>query len=367
MVVRIVAALLPLLVHASTALGQGVQSMRSGSIEYRFEPGAERLVATVASRALATPLPVVPADVLNGDPPITVWFAASESQFDSLTSGLAPHWGAGVAFPDQGIIVVPAYASSRGSPDQLEGVLRHEFAHIALQRYLGGVQVPHWFTEGYATWAAGQLDESAGWILRLAFVTGRAPPLDSLALDWPAGSSEARVAYLLSASAIEFLHERGGDRVMRIFLDRWRSGTTFERAMHDVYGLSLGQLEKYWSASVRRRYGWMLFLAQSVVIWAITATIVIALFAIRRRRDRARLARMRAHEIPDDPAYWLHDYDPASGPGASGPGDADPASAQPTGSSISPAAGDAQEPPAGERVTKRSVDGVDPPEHLLPS
>jgi Peptidase MA superfamily len=355
-----------LAVHASAA-AQGFQSMRNGSIDYRFEPGAERLVATVAERALGSPLPVVPADVLNGDPPITVWFAASESQFDSLTSGLAPHWGAGVAFPEQGIIVVPAYASSRGSPDQLDRVLRHEFAHIALQRYLGGVQVPHWFTEGYSTWAAGQLDESAGWILRLAFVTGRAPPLDSLALDWPAGTSEARVAYLLSASAIEFLHDRGGDRVMRIFLDRWRSGTTFERAMHDVYGLSLGQLEKYWSASVRRRYGWTLFLAQSVVIWAITATIVIALFGIRRRRDRARLARMRAHEIPDDPAYWLHDDDPTSDPGGSGAAEAGSTSTLQAGPSISSGSDPAQEPPAGERVTNRSVDGVDPPEHLLPS
>jgi len=343
--------------------------MRRGSIDYRFESGAERLVASIAEAALARPLPVVPADVLDTDPPITVYLAASEAQFDSLTAGLAPHWGAGVAFPDQGIIVLPGFASARGSPDQLDRVLRHEFAHVALQRYLGPARVPRWFTEGYATWAAGQLDDASGWILRLAFVTGRAPPLDSLALDWPAGSSEARVAYLLSASAIEFLHERGGDRVMRIFLDRWRAGVPFDRAIHDVYGLSPGQLEKYWSGSVRRRYGWVLFLTQSVVIWAITATIVVALFAVRRRRDRARLARMRAHEIPDDPAFWMHDIEPQPEPdrpaSTQGPGQAGNPAADPIHRSGRPEP--SAEPGETARNTTPSVDEVEPPEHLLPS
>ncbi len=166
--------------------------------------------------------------------------------------------------------------------------------------------MPRWFTEGYATWAAGQLDVNAGWLLRLAFLTGRAPPLDSLTLDWPARTTDARIAYLLSASVLGYLHDNGGDRALRLFLGRWREDGRFERALFDTYGLGLAQLERYWSEYVRRRYGWLTFAAQSIVIWTFTGLLVAIMFMIRRRRDRARLERLRANEIPDDPEFWVH-------------------------------------------------------------
>ncbi len=37
--------------------------------------------------------------------------------------------------------------------------------------------------------------------------------------------------------------------------------------------------------------------------------LVTVLFFIRRRRDRQRLARLRATEPPDAPAFWLEDPD----------------------------------------------------------
>jgi len=33
--------------------------------------------------------------------------------------------------------------------------------------------------------------------------------------------------------------------------------------------------------------------------------VLVALFSLRRRRDRIRLAQLRATEPPDEPAYWL--------------------------------------------------------------
>jgi hypothetical protein len=300
----------------------GRQELRSGPLRFVFHPADERLAQALARSALITPLPVLPPDIL-ADSIVTVYLARDEAAFDSLTGGRAPEWGAGVAFPDAGIIVLPAYTSRRGGEIDLAGVLRHEIAHVALQRWLGGLRSPVWFTEGYATWAAGQLDAEAGWLLRLAFVTGRAPPLDSLALGWPAGAIDARVAYLLSASAVEFLHRGGGDRVMRIFMERWRSSGSFETALFEVYGYGLAQFESVWSKDVRRRYGWLRFLAQSTVVWTIIGIIVIALFIIRRRRDRRRLARLRETEPPDRPAYWLGEDQPEAtqpGPPEPGPG-----------------------------------------------
>lgn len=300
------------------------QELRRGPLIFRFAPGDSALAEQLA-RTAALPLPALPPDA-PGDS-ILILLANDEAAFDSLTGGRVPEWGAGVAFPDAGVIVLPAYASRRGPVHELAGVLRHEIAHVALQQYLAGARVPRWFTEGYATWVAGQFDANAGWMLRLAFLTDRAPPLDSLVLDWPAHTADARVAYLLSASAVQWLHERGGERVLRMFLERWKLTGAFETALFDVYGLRLHQLEEHWSTSVRRRFGWLLFLAQTLVIWAILAVIVIALWVIRRQRNRRKLERLRATEIPDDPAFWV--VPPAGEDTVTAPPDGPDASAAP--------------------------------------
>jgi hypothetical protein len=294
-----------LLIALAGALPQG--EVRQANLVVRHGPGGEGLArALLASVERAGPLPALPADALEAPPPILIHLAPDEAAFEALTGGRAPEWGAGVAMPEAGVIVLPGYSSPRrGGTQELSRVLRHELAHIALHRWLGPAQVPRWFSEGYATWAAGQFDESAGWILRLAFLMRRAPPLDSLVLDWPAATADARIAYLLSASAVQYLHANGGERALAIFLIRWREGGDFERSLRATYGLTLGQLERFWGASVRRRYGWLLFFAQATVLWTLFTILLLGLFLLRRRRDRAKWQRLRAAEPPDQPAYWL--------------------------------------------------------------
>lgn len=294
----------PLALLLALLLPQEPVSIRDGNLIVRAWPGTVPLAESLLGRS-HTPFPGLPADVLDQPPAIRILLPGDEAAFDAVTGGRTPDWGAGVALPDSGIIVLPAYASPRGRLPDLPRVLRHELAHVALQRYLGAARVPRWFSEGYATWAAGQLDADAGWILRLAFLTRRAPPLDSITLTWPEGAADARVAYLLSASAVEYLHDNGGERVLAIFLEQWRASGSFENALRGTYGLTIEQLEHYWGRAVRRRYGWLLFFAQATVLWAIFTVIALILWTIRRRRDRRRLERLRATEPPDDPAYWM--------------------------------------------------------------
>lgn len=272
----------------------------------RTSPALSGMAARLLEIARAAPpLPALSSNVLDQGAPIEILLAPDEQSFAALTGGRAPEWGAGVADPERGLIVLPAYASTRGSMLDLPTVLRHEIAHVALQRELDPAAIPRWFSEGYATWAAGQLDLEAGWLLRMAFLTGRAPPLDSLILDWPAGATDARIAYLLSASAIEWLNARGGERALRLFFADWKRLGRFDQALRATYGLTPGQLERYWSRDVRRRYGWLLFFAQATVAWAVLTLLVMVLFVIRRRRDRRKLERLRRTEGPDLPAWWL--------------------------------------------------------------
>jgi hypothetical protein len=313
-----VAALIAALVALLPAVAQQ-GAVRSGDVVIRFWPGQERLAQSLLPPAAAFEFAGLPADVLRRGSDVTVFLAPDAARFDSLTGGRTPEWGAGVAFPQSAVIVIPGYVSARAGTHELPRILRHELAHVALQRHLGDARVPRWFTEGYATWSAGQLDADAGWQLRLALATERAPPLDSLTLDWPLLAADARIAYLLSASAVRYLNSLGSATTLERLLDRWAESAVFEASLREVYVFSSPQFERLWRAHVKRRFGWLQILAQTAFIWLVATLLVLALFIIRRRRDRRRLEELRRNEPPDLPAYWneLPD-DPSAADGEDG-------------------------------------------------
>jgi hypothetical protein len=280
------------------------EAVVAGPVTIHYWPGQEALATRLAQQVAASPaLPALPEDVLEYGP-VNVFLAPDTERWDSLTGGAVPEWGAGVADPVSGLIVLPTYDWVRTPLHTVHRTLRHELAHVGLQRYVGPARTPRWFTEGYAQWAAGQWDWDSAWRLRLALASQRAPPLDSLTLDWPSATADARIAYLLSASAVAYLVDRSGERGLQVFLDRWRQEQDFEAAFRNVYGRTMGQFEEDWRRHVRRTYGWGVLLGHSLFFWLIAAVVLLALFAIRRRRDRERMEQLRATEIPDDPAYW---------------------------------------------------------------
>lgn len=252
------------------------------------------------------PLPALPRDALRRGGPVTIYLAPDPDKFDELAGGHPPEWSAGVAIPAKRVIVLPGFLSKRAEPYRLGRILQHELAHVALHDYLAPAQLPRWFDEGYAQWAAGEWGWEGAWQLWLAFVTERAPPLDSISLDWPYADSDARVAYLLAVSAVGYLVEHGGgEEGLRIFLERWREGGALEPALRQTYGRTLAQFEHDWLKEVERRYGWGLILTQSFLLWLPFLALVLILTIRRRRRMLARLEALRADEIPDSPAYWL--------------------------------------------------------------
>ena len=282
------------------------ERLRAGALVIHHAPGDARLAARLGEiTAAAPPLPAIPADVF--DEPVDVYLAPDERAFVELSGGSPPEWGAGIALLGEGRerVVLPAYATERLSPSGLPRVLRHELAHVALHRWLGDARVPRWFHEGYGRWAAGELDFEAEWQLRLAFATNRAPPLDSIALDWPASRLEAGIAYLLSASTIDYLVAEGGVRGLENLLRRWRESGDLDQAMRRTYGVTVGQFEEDWRKHVRQRYGWALILTHTAVFWAIAAVLLVILVLKRRRRDRIRYDQMIHTDPPDQPEWWL--------------------------------------------------------------
>lgn len=186
-------------------------------------------------------------------------------------------------------------------PGEWLSTLHHEVAHIALHDYLRA-RIPRWFDEGYAQLAAGTWDVDAAWQLRLAILLGQAPALDSLTLDFPQRAPEARVAYLLSFTAVRDLYELSGPDAFAMALRRWRDGGDLDAAMRETYGLTLGHFERLWREDVRARYGWLLIVSETVVLWTGFTLLFLALGAWARRRRRRQYAALASGEAAEEAA-----------------------------------------------------------------
>ncbi len=297
---------------AGLILAAPPQGQEPREASYRWVPGpqvevgyrgADSLRAVSIGEFLAglPPLPGLPDSLPRG---LSLFIAPDQAAFDSLTGGAVPEWGAGVAIPSLSRIVVPGFGDRRAWGWSEARLLRHEWAHLGLHQHLEGLRIPLWFDEGYAEWASGGWNPTEGWRLRVAFALGRAPPLDSLVLAWPRDQASASLAYLLSATAVEYLIAESGERGLRIFLERWRSVRSFDRALRNTYGLTLGQFEEDWKVYVRRRYGWLFVVSHSSIFWLSLALALLLMVRVRRRRNREAMARLRASEPPDRPEYW---------------------------------------------------------------
>jgi hypothetical protein len=258
------------------------------------------------------PLPGLP-DSLPGE--VIAVLAHTPRAFDELTGGVVPEWRAGVAIPALRMLVIPTGEGPRVLDGEGRRTLRHEWAHLGLHQYLSDLRVPRWFDEGYAQWASGGFDATEAWRLRVLLAREGSSAMDSLELRWPAGREEARTAYLLAASAVSYLLQESGDRGLALFLDRWRVQRSFDRALRATFGVTPGQLEEDWARHVRRRYGWLVVLSHSAVFWAVLALVLLLMVTVRRSRNREKLARLRAVELPDEPAFWM-ESEQDDGPGA---------------------------------------------------
>lgn len=276
------------------------------SVGVVYWPGYEKQARRTLDAALQPlSLPGLPAAAVV--PTGTIVLAPTQARFDSVIGGRVPEWSAGVAIPDRRLIVLPVFASPQAANTDPAVTLRHELAHLAVHAYLPG-SVPRWFDEGYATWISGGWDQSSAWKLRVAFLLGRAPRLDSLTLDWPAGAERAQLAYLLSASAVRNLAELGGERGFDALIAAWREQGSLDAALRSVYGMTPGHFEEQWIKVVRRRYGWLLAVSQLAVFWFVLTVLVVLAGSLRRRHNRQRMAQMEADDRWEDELRdWLAD------------------------------------------------------------
>lgn len=205
-----------------------------------------------------------------------------------------PDWVAGVASAAEGFVAIRA-DGPRDRISSLRAVLRHELAHIALERSTGG-RAPRWLHEGYAQLAAGAWDWQQAWRLRWTFLRGGGERLRRISLVFPRDPEGARLAYLLSYTAVQEIVSISGEPGLRAFLTGLHEGQTSDQAFRRVFGLTESQFEERWESSVRARYGLLYTLSRAGAFWLFVSILVVWVASRRRRRDRERLEAMRAAE-----------------------------------------------------------------------
>ncbi len=283
------------LATASSAAAQGPDAPPAGAVRHeagRFTifalPSEERLARALLAEAQSR-------DTFPGLPrlraPVTITLAASERMFRELIGAGAPEWGAAIAFPASQRIVMQGRDAGADAGDP-RVTLRHELAHLALYEVLGPT-VPHWFDEGYASFAAGEWGREEIIATSLGLVWRGLPSLDRLDEGFTQGSEVAQRSYALAHRAVAELASLNPDRGLTLLFRHWRDVGSFEAALRLAYGISSADFERHWHSRVRRQYGVLALVADLSVLSVVLLALLGPLWWQRRQRLRQRLARMR--------------------------------------------------------------------------
>jgi hypothetical protein len=276
-------AALPAAAQEGLDCPEEVERFESNGLTWEADPGLERMARTLADDPRTrAPMPAIGEIevALRGS---TIRLARDIACADP--SAPAADWVAGAAWPERGLVVVRA--GEVGALAPVRRVLRHELAHLALHRATNG-RSPRWLNEGYAQLASGEWGWEEGWAVRLAFLRGHTS-LSDLSLRFPSHRDGAAAAYLLSYTAVEQLLESGGEAGLRALFAGLAEGGSFDETLRTVYGLTADQFETRWKQTVSSRYGTLYVLSRALLVLWVGSR--------RKRRDRAKLDRMRREEM----------------------------------------------------------------------
>jgi len=227
-----------------------------------------------------------------------------------------PEWASGVTYAEHDLIVLSLTSPRNGRFIPLFAVLRHELAHLVVDRLTGGRAIPRWFDEGIALWAAG--DDYAGRQEELvnAALRDRLLPLEAIERGYPRDPEQVPLAYAQSLDLVSYLVENHGRAALRQALREVGEGKPFRQAFLESFGTTVGRLEEQWRRDLRVWYRWIPALVSGTTLWALISFLLAWAYLRQRRRrqalyaewDRQEAAAERAAESvrwPDpEPKPW---------------------------------------------------------------
>ena len=309
---------LPFLLATQRTTLHAQRSTQIGRFTVLCYPGDEKLGNALLERALTTDsFPGLPRPADR----VLIAIAPDRRRFREWAGPGAPEWGAALAFPESRRIVMQGRGASSDAGNPFE-VLRHELAHLALHEYLGDLP-PRWFDEGYASYAARELNRNDVLAANFALAVRGMPTFDELDDLFGEGATNAQAAYALAYRAVDDMASIDPSRGLALLLQNWKQMGSLDRALRASYGTTLASFEHDWQQRTRRRYGGLALFSDITVASLIFLVLVAPLYVARRRRDRRRMAALVAADAaepqaePDALAPFLNAV-PERGAGSTG-------------------------------------------------
>ena len=300
-------------------------AIRAGGVMVRAERGMEDAAERVAGRAQAALAAI--AEDLPGLPvprhvEVRLVKRAEDLSRAAPPGRGAPPWAIGVAYPDQGIVVA---AFRRGPlPADLDSVVTHELAHLALGAALGD-RAPRWLHEGFAYLHSSDFSLDRTRTLTGMAWSGDVIPLAQLDRSFPAEENAAARAYAQSYDLISFLARRGrysaveddGNRwPFRQFLVSVAGGASLDEAARGAFAADMRELFDEWRGSLRQRYLLVPAGMLGMLVWVLAAVLLVLAFLRKRRLGRATMARWEAEERASGASASAGESRPDSGSGS---------------------------------------------------
>ena len=254
-----------------------------------YYPDDAKLAASLLERALLTDtFPGLPRPTQH----ILIAVAPDARRFHEWAGPNAPEWGAALAFPETRRVVMQGRSASSDAGNPLE-VLRHELAHMALHEYLGDLP-PRWFDEGYASYAARELDRNDVLAANVALALRGMPNFDELDAQFGEGATSAQAAYALAYRAVDDMASIDPSRGLALLFRNWKQTGSLDHSIRESYGVTLASFEHDWQQRTRRRYGGLALFSDITVVTVLCLLLIAPLYLARRRRDRRRMAALVA-------------------------------------------------------------------------
>lgn len=197
----------------------------------------------------------------------------------------APAWAAGFMDPPRRMGAIRLAQASRYPYGTPEAVLAHESAHLLIHD-ARGVDLPLWYEEGVATWAARAWQFEDVFQISSRLMTHDLPKFDALEPLFHGNAAQADQAYAASFAFVSWSVARFGSTTVRDVLTEARTHS-FGRAWRIATGVPLDRAEADWRRESLFRYRWLPLIAGSGSVWLVIMMLSALAWVRKRRRARA--------------------------------------------------------------------------------
>ncbi|MBW2038810.1 MAG: hypothetical protein JRI46_04325 [Deltaproteobacteria bacterium] len=291
-----------LLLSPGSLLASSWLELRSPHFIMRYQRAEKKMAAFLLSRAEET-REVVLQDIGHTPPsPTLIYLAPTWGDFQQVQpGGQPPSWSVGTAYPRPNLIILRSPRAVKGGRTEIEEVLRHEYAHLALWTALKGQEAPHWLDEGFAMIQSRQWDLSWTYILAKGVLTKSLLPLEELEDGFPLAQHQAQLAYAESFSFVSFIKNEFGPKALPRLIKGMAHGLDVDTALRLATGLGLRELERRWKKELKRRYSWIPIVTSFFSLWFLASLLFLLSYWRKRRRTKRALEEWEREEALSEP------------------------------------------------------------------